>query len=179
MITLVVVALVVAGVVAWLFTGYGAPVLREATLGAREQALVAAVADAFFPPGGPIPLSGTQAGLVRYFDGYVGRSEPFPRFMLRLLLIYAELEPLIFGPRHVRFTRLTQDERLAALESAGLSSIYFRRVTFISMRAVMTMGYLANAEVAKAMRMTSEADPFGLGDRVVEDEYPVSPEAHP
>jgi hypothetical protein len=178
-ITLVIVALVIAGVVGWLFTGYEAPALRDATLGAREQALVAAVADAFFPPGGPIPVSGTEAGLVRYFDGYVRRSEPFPRFMIRLLLVYAELEPLLFGPRHVRFTRLTQEERLAVLESAGLSSIYFRRVTFISMRAVMTMGYLAAPDVARAMRMISDPDPFGLGERVVEDEHPIAPEAHP
>lgn len=179
MITLALVLLALALAAAWLLSGYGPAPLADSVLGAREQALLAAVADTLFPPGGPIPVSGTEAGLVRYFDGYVRRSEPLPRFMIRLLFLYAELEPLVFGPRRVRFTRLTPEERLAALDSAGRSDIYFRRVTFVSMRAVMTMGYLAHEAVAGAMRMKADPDPFGLGERVVEDEYPIAPEAHP
>ena len=37
-------------------------VLRARHLTRKEQAIVAACADALFPPGGPIPLSGTEAG---------------------------------------------------------------------------------------------------------------------
>ncbi|MBM4359160.1 MAG: hypothetical protein FJ096_13725 [Deltaproteobacteria bacterium] len=157
-----------AASVAILFSGYRPGPLAESILSDREQALVAAVADAFFPPRGPIAVSGTEAGLVAYFDGYLRRSEPLPRFMIRLLLVYTELSPLLFGPRRVRFTRLTQEEQLAALEGAGTSDIYFRRVTFISMRAVMTMGYLAHPQVAAAMRMKADTDPFGIGDRTLE-----------
>jgi hypothetical protein len=151
-----------------LFAGYPPGPVADSLLSAREQALVGAVANAFFPPGGPIPVSGTEAGLVAYFDGYMRRSEPLPRFMIRLLLVYTELSPLLFGPRHVRFTRLSLNEQLVALEGAGLSDIYFRRVTFISMRAVMTMGYLAHPKVAASMRMKADPDPFGIGDRVLE-----------
>lgn len=165
---LALVALALAAALVRLFTGYPAAPLADSAMGAREQALVAAVADTFFPPGGAIPVSGTEAGIVRYFDGYLRRSEPFPRFMIRLLLVYLELAPLVFGPRRARFTRLAPDDRLAALERSGLSDVYFRRVTFISIRAVMTMAYLANADVARAMRVTASADPFGLGDRVLE-----------
>ena len=40
------------------------PRSRRDSSSAREQAIVAACADALFPPGGPIPVSGTEAGLV-------------------------------------------------------------------------------------------------------------------
>lgn len=159
---------VVAALVVRLFVGYQPKALENSLMSAREQALIVAVADAFFPQNGPIPVSGTEAGLVEYFDGYLRRSERLPRFMIRLLLIYSELSPLLFGPRRVRFTRLTRIERESALDEAGKSDIYFRRVAFISMRAVMTMGYLAHPSVAAAMRMKADADPFGIGDRILE-----------
>ena len=41
------------------------------------------------------------------------------------------------------------------------SPIYFRRIALLSLRTILTMGYLAHPEVARAMRMVSNDDPFG------------------
>jgi hypothetical protein len=165
--------------VARLFMGYAPSHLEGALLSRREQAIVATFADAFFPPNGPIAVSGQEAGVPRYFDDYLKRSAPTQRLLIRLLILYIELEPLLFGPRPSRFSRLTQAERVLALESTSTSSIYFRRVSFISLRALMTMAYLASDDVARAMRMKQSADPFGLGDRVLEVTPTNRSELHP
>ena len=54
-----------------------------ARLGSRPQALITAVADAFFPPAGPIPLSGSDAGILGYLERYLSRTEPLQRTMIR------------------------------------------------------------------------------------------------
>ncbi len=133
-----------------------------ARLGSRPQALITAVADAFFPPAGPIPLSGSDAGILGYFERYLDRTEPLQRTMIRLLVAFIELGPLAFGPRRVPFTRLTQEERIRSLEGMFASRIYFRRVAFTSIRALMTMAYLANEEVARATGMVADLNPFDL-----------------
>lgn len=157
LVALVIAALLVRAIV----FGYPAPELpRGSLLGRKEQAVVAACADALFPPGGPIPLSGTQAGLVAYMDRYLSGLPALPRLLGRLLFHSIEHGPWIFGPRRVRFTRLTHAERVAVLHEMFESSLYFRRVSFLSMRAMMTMGYLANPEVAKTMRMVADLSPF-------------------
>jgi len=141
--------------------GYPAPRLpRGSLLGRKEQAIVAAFADALFPPGGPIPLSGTDAGLVAYVDRYVLGLPALPRLLVRLLFQSIEHGPWLFGPRRVRFTRLAQAERVTALGQMAESPIYFRRVSFLSMRAMMTMGYLAHPDVAKTMGMVANLSPF-------------------
>lgn len=144
------------------FLGYGPPIVEgHRALGAKEQAVVAAAADAMFPEGGPIPLSGTQAGLVRYMDRHVADLSSRQRALVKLLLWFVEHGPRVFGPsRRARFTRLSHDERARALASMRTSSVYFRRIAFLSLRAMLTMGYLANADVARHMRMTASASPF-------------------
>lgn len=140
-----------------------------------ERTLVRAVADAFFPPGGPIPVSGTEAGAVDYFDGYVQRSSTRQAVLIRLLLAFTELSPMIFGPRRQRFTVLSHDERVRFLDTARSSSIYFRRVSFVGFRALMTMAYLANDEVARHVGMVADRDPFGLGSDDTDDETDQPP----
>lgn len=143
-----------------LFLGYPKKSFESGFLLAKEQAIVAAFADTLFPPGGPIPLSGTQAGVVAYFDRYVSRLPPQQGVLIRLLLWFVEHGPWVFGPRPVRFTSLKERDRLRVMEAMRTSPIYFRRIAFLSMRTVLTMGYLANADVARAMRMKVNSDPF-------------------
>lgn len=142
--------------------------LGDSVLSYSEQEFVCAVANAFFPPGGPIAKSGVEANVLEYFDQYLRNSEPLQQTLIHLLLAFTELSPLIFGPRFRRFTALKQDERIAFLHGAFISRIYFRRVSFISLRAVMTMAYLANDSVAAAMNMKADPDPFGIGDEILE-----------
>ncbi len=134
------------------------------SLDPREQALIGAVADAFFPPGGPIPVSGTEAGIVPYFDRYLERSGARTAFLMRLLILFTDLSPIAFGRQRKRFTQLERSEQIQHLFEASTSRIYFRRVSFVSLRALMTMAYLGNERVAEHLNMRHDADPFGLGD---------------
>jgi hypothetical protein len=159
------------------FLGYPAKSIESARLTAKEQAIVGAVADTLFPPGGPIPVSGTQAGLIQYMDDYVGRLPTQPAILVRLLFQFIEHGPWIFGLKR-RFTALSHGERLEVLEGMRTSPIYFRRVACLSMRAILTMGYLAHPDVARAMRVVPKTNPFGLGDEPCE-RRPTNPEEHP
>ncbi len=144
-----------------LFFGYPDKTLPfDATLGKKEQAIVAACADAFFPPRGPIPVSGTRAGLVAYFDEYLAGLPKSQAVLVRLLLVFIEHAPWVFGPKPVRFTKLTIDERVRVLKRMQESPIYFRRIAFLSMRTILTMGYLAHPDVMRAMHLDNDPDPF-------------------
>lgn len=129
-------------------------------LSAKEQEIVAACADAFFPAGGPIPVSGTEAGLVEYMDDYVDRLPIERGRLVRLLLHFIEHGPWVFGPKPVRFTKLDPDARRDVLDRMRRSPIYFRRIAFLSMRTMLTMGYLAHPKVAEAMQMSNDVTPF-------------------
>jgi len=153
-------SLLVVLLVRGIFLGYPRAALEGAMLSRKEQAIVAACADALFPPGGPIPLSGTEAGLVVYMDRYLRGLPPAPRLLGRLLLHSVEHGPWVFGPRRVRFTRLQPVERIALLRQMAESRLYFRRVSFLSMRTMMTMGYLANPAVARALHIVPDPAPF-------------------
>jgi hypothetical protein len=167
-------ALAAALLVRGIFLGYPRAALAGAMLSRKEQAIVAACADALFPAGGPIPISGTEAGLVRYMDRYLLRLPPLPRLLGRLLFHSVEHGPWVFGPRRARFTRLRPEERRAVLYAMAESPFYFRRVSFLSMRTMMTMGYLAHPEVARALHIVPDATPFEPHGPS-SDRAPVSP----
>jgi hypothetical protein len=144
-----------------LFRGYPpSPHPGAKHLGRKAQAVVAAAADALFPPAGPIPISGSEAGLLPYMDAYLGRVDARQRGLIGLLLHFVEHAPLLLGPRRTRFTRLSLPDRIALLRRLAQSDVYFLRVVFLSLRVMLTMGYLANPEVAKRMRCTPSATPF-------------------
>ncbi len=147
---------------------YPPATLSNSVLNRMEQAFIQAAADAFFPPAGPIPVSGTTAGVLRYFEGYMERFHGQQRTLLRLLLVFSELSPLLFGPPFIPFTRLSQAHRERFLDQASHSRIYFRRLAFTTLRAVMTMGYLNNDTVAQHIGFSLNTDPFGLGNDVKE-----------
>jgi Gluconate 2-dehydrogenase subunit 3 len=127
--------------------GYSAPRERCRQLSSREVAFVEAAADASFPPGGAIPLSGTEAGIPGYVDRYLEGLTPRNRKLIRLLLAFFEHATLLFpapgwnGWR--RFTRLRPEQRAAVLEAWGRSRLRPRRMIFTSLRTILTMGYLA------------------------------------
>jgi hypothetical protein len=153
--------------------GYPPPRLPPRVLSAKEQAIVAACADALFPAGGPIPLSGTEAGLVEYVELYVARAPRGMRLLMRMLFHFVEHSPWLVGPRPARFTRLSPAERVAALSSMSTSRIYFRRIAFLSLRTMLSMGYLANERVARAIGFTCCATPF---EQAASAAPPLSPE---
>ena len=143
------------------FLGYPRGALPAGSmLSAKEQAVVAAVADALFPAEGPIPVSGTEAGLVLYMDTHTRRVPPGIRVLIHLLIAFIEHGPWLFGPKHARFTRLRPIERVEALDAMVKSSLYLRRVSFFSIRTILSMGYLANAKVAESIGFIAHISPF-------------------
>lgn len=155
-------ALALAGAVSWLvgFAGYGAKLLPSGAFSAKEQRVIAAAADAVFPARGPIPVSGTEAGLLPYLDRYLRNLPRGPAVLLHLLFHFVEHAPWIWGPRRVRFTRQTPEQQRAYLAHMSGSDLYFLRVSFTSMRALFTMAYLADPRVAEAMGIRQLAAPF-------------------
>jgi hypothetical protein len=148
------------------FLGYPAARLAgRPFLSRKEQAIVASLADAFFPPGGPIPIAGTEAGLVEYMDGYCKQLPAGQGRLVRLLLVFLEHAPWVFGPRRERFSSLPLTDRLRVLEHMRTSPIYFRRVAFLSIRTMLTMGYFANDQVARHVGSAPDPDPYGLRAR--------------
>lgn len=141
--------------VARLFLGYAAgdPGLRQ--LSSHEQAFVRAAADAVFPSGGALPLSGSEAGSVAHVDRYVASLAPRSRVLIRLLFFLLEHATLFFpapgwdGIR--RFTKLSPAQRVAVLDGWGRSTLAARRTVFQSLRAIVTMAYFANAAVLRGM----------------------------
>lgn len=109
----------------------------------NERVVVAACADAMFPPAGPIPVSGTEAGLVAYFGAYCQRLPLKQRTLIRLLLLFIQLSPLVFGPRFTLYTGLKQDDRISALERMEKHRWQFLRGVFQSLRFILTNGYFA------------------------------------
>jgi len=153
------VALLALQLVRTFLLGYPPPSLPAgAHLNRREQALVAAAADALFPPGGPIAISGSEAGLVAYTDAYTGRVPAASRALIGLLFVFLEHAPWVFGPTRRRFTRLSPEQRMAALARMATSPIYFRRVAFLSLRTILSMGYLAHPVVARRIGMLPPED---------------------
>ncbi len=130
-------------------------------LSGKEQAIVAAAADAMFPAGGVLPISGAQAGVVRYFGETLAGSPTRHRVLLRLLLRLVEHGPWVLNLRG-RFTSQRHAERVATLRSWAESPIYLLRVAFTSLRTLLSIAYLADEGVTRAMGAEPDTDPFRL-----------------
>lgn len=114
----------------------------------NERLVVAACADTMFPPAGPIPVSGTEAGIATYVDDTFLRGMPWKqRFLIHMLLLFIQLSPLLFGPRRSRFTHLSPADRLRVLEDMATSPLRYRRIAFLAILGIMLMGYLDHQPV--------------------------------
>lgn len=139
--------------IARLAWGYAARDPRHTLLSAREQAFLSAAADAVFPPGGPIPWSGTQAGALAHLNRFLAGIAPRSRVLVRLLFFLVEHATLVFpapgwdGIR--RFSKLSLAQRQAALEGWARSRSAARRTVFQSLRAILTMAYFASPAVLR------------------------------
>ena len=159
--------------------GYGRRDPSLPHLSARELALVCAAADAAFPPGGAIALSGTDAGIPAHVDRYLAVLPRRNRTLIRLLFVLTEHATLIFqapgwdGFR--RFSSLSLEQRMAVLEGWARSPLQPRRLVFQSLRAVLTMGYFASPQVLRAMGLA----PLAIETPVVEADLLYPPIGQP
>lgn len=126
-------------------------------LAPREAAVLEAAAEALYPPGGPVPLSGGDADLAGYVDGYLAMLPAATRRLVRLLLLAFEQATLLFpAPGHAgrrRFSSLTLEQRVQVLEGWRTSSLFFRRLAFTSLRALLTMAYFAHPAVLRRLEL--------------------------
>jgi hypothetical protein len=158
------VALLGAAVVwAWgrFLVGYPRPPSTVRILAPREYATIAAAASATFPRGGSVPPSGLDADVAGHVDRFVGAQVGRSRWLMRLLFILVEHGTLAFPPggsgRRRRFSALTPPQQVAYLEGWRTSGLFFRRLVFTSLRAILTMGYLAHPTVLRELGLSPRA----------------------
>lgn len=144
------IALVIALIMREAWFGYPPSRFVAQALSRKEQAILRASAEAFFPEGGALP-SGEQAGIVAYVDGMMADLPRRQRVLLRLLLILVEHGSLIFGPVRSRITRQTLEQRTVTFRDWETSEIYLRRLSFLSLRTLMTLAYFGYAEVRSTL----------------------------
>ncbi len=108
-----------------------------------------------YPAGGPISSSGLDADLPGYIERLMAASRLHTRLLLHVLFFLVEHGTLVFptpgrgGMR--RFSSQRVEQRVAALDGWAESTIFFRRVVFTSLRAVLTMGYFAHPPVVRQL----------------------------
>ena len=136
--------------------GYPRPERSYAVLVPREVALLRAAGNATFPAGGELSPSGDEVDLAGYTDHWLTLVTPRMRLLMRLLFFLIEHGTLFFpAPRPRgwrRFSSLSTEQQAAALEGWRTSRLYPRRVAFMSLRAIFSMGYLAHPRVLRQLR---------------------------
>jgi len=138
-----------------LLAGYPRPPLVLHALTAREYATVRAAALASYPPGGAIAPSGLEAGIPAHVDRFVAAQQPATRLLMRLLFVLVEHASLVFpapgrgGFR--RFSALDEAQQVAYLRGWQRSALLPRRLVFVSLRAILTMGYFGDPGVLRAL----------------------------
>jgi hypothetical protein len=144
------------------FRGYPLPSPPPTCLSRREIATLTAVADALFPAGGAIEPSGIEAGVAGYVDRLVTASQPRQRLLMRALFFLIEHATLLFpAPGGIsglrRFSSLSPAQRTASIEAWQTSGLFARRLVFTTLRAICTLGYLADPAVLRALRLAPHA----------------------
>jgi hypothetical protein len=146
-----------------LLSGYPPPQKVTIALSRKEQAIVRACADAMFPERGAMPLTGSEAGVVEYFDRHLAELPPDKRFQIRLLLFFIEHSPCILRPPSLRFTAMKPSQQSAFLSALSLSRSYFLRVCFVSLRTLLCMAYLSHPDIAARIGSAPNLRPFEKG----------------
>lgn len=163
------VVLVLLGYAVWrLFLGYPRQRGPFEHLMPWEAAFLDAAAEAMFPAGGAIALSGIDANLPRYVDRYFEVLHGAKRTQVRLLLLFVEQSTIFFPARgrggFARFSSLSLEQREGVLRAWSGSRLFLRRLVFTALRAVLTMGYLGHPTALRQLRLA----PYDIPTPVVE-----------
>ena len=117
-------------------------------LSRAEACFLDSAAEIMFPAGGVIPLSGIEANLPRYIDGYFAVLHSRKKTQIRLLFMLFEHGTLLFpAPGRFgwrRFSSLGSEQRAGVFHAWRSSRWFVRRLLFTALRSVLTMGYLGN-----------------------------------
>lgn len=158
---LLLLAVVAAATAYRVLAGYPRPPVSLAVLAPREYATIRAAALASYPPGGAIAPSGVEAGVPEYVDRFVAAQPKETRRLMRLLFLLVEQATLVFpapgrgGFR--RFSSLDEEQQVAYLRGWQRSRLLPRRLVFVSLRAILTMGYFGDPAVLRALGLAPRA----------------------
>lgn len=141
----------------WL--GYPAARPEAPSLNAKEQAVLLAAADAMFPQGGVLPISGSEAGVLVYMEDTLRATPWRTKLLIRLMLRFVEHGPWVTNLRP-RLTRQAHAQRVETLRSWAESPFYFLRVVFTSLRTLVSLAYLANDRVVSHIGAAPNLSPF-------------------
>ncbi len=108
-----------------------------------EYAILAALANALFPPGNPIGLAGTDARVPEYIDRMLAgmRADKAAEFKTMLLLF--EHGTTAFGLRVKRFTDLDRHARERYLRRWERARVYSRRMLAAGLKTMLGIAYFA------------------------------------
>jgi hypothetical protein len=144
-----------------LLAGYPRPPIALRALAPREYATIRAASLASYPRGGAIEPSGVDAGIPAHVDRFVAAQAPGTRRLMRLLFVLVEHATLVFpapGPGGWRrFSSLGEEQQVAYLCGWERSALLPRRLVFVSLRAILTMGFFADPAVLRALGLAPRA----------------------
>jgi choline dehydrogenase-like flavoprotein len=120
-----------------------------AMLTSAERATLDALAAAFFPGGGAIPVDGVTAHVPETMERYLAAFSPTVRHRLRLCLQGFDLLPLLSSYRR-RFRRMGAAERNAFIEEATAGPLW-RRLPLTLLKQLCTSAYCSDPAVAAAI----------------------------
>jgi len=130
---------------------FSAPAPGRLLLSAPEIRFLEAVSETVFPSGGPLPLTGREAGIPGYLDRYLHALPVRFRRLIRLLFLLFERAPVLFAGRAARFSSLPEADRRRYLEGWEASRLYGRRMSSQGLKTLLCIAYMANAEVKEAI----------------------------
>jgi hypothetical protein len=117
-------------------------------LSPQEVKLVDALSDAMFPPGGTPALSGSEAGLARYFDGVLAAMDEPTNDLLRLLL--HALDDWAFLEAGLPYAQLPLEARIDKLSVWVKHDSHHVRGAITGLLIFLGMGYCGHPDVKKA-----------------------------
>lgn len=132
------------GAVAWRWWDQPADTPYVA-LSPDEIAILDALADACFPPGGTPPMGGAEAGVARYFDGVLAGLEPTQRKLLKVGLHALDAAPLATHGGYL--TELPVVDASAAVAGMLASSRHEIRGLAQSLSLFVGMAWFAHPDV--------------------------------
>lgn len=145
--------LLLGGAAAASLTAVGVPVsmLPPAAAGFQvlsdgEASLIAALGEAFFPPGSPLGVSAAEVDLPLLVDALMADEldpvvQPVFRYLLR------GLDAGTFASRGATFESLTLEERRDVLENWSDNAIFPRRLAHDALKTVLGMAFFNAPEV--------------------------------
>ena len=124
-----------------------------AVLGGDEPLIVAAVADAFFPPGNPVGVAARDIDLAARVDLLLADALE-PQIVLAFRYVLRALEDGTRLSRGTRFSRLDLDTRREVVNVWGDDAVVPRRMALDALKIVLALAWFNEPEVAAALGWT-------------------------